>query len=115
MTDKENITIKIKQQGPYETKRIERRTKKGKTEAAMRQVAPGEKKVYEFYISPKGKKYQTIEELGAVERRGVDLKAKKIKKEIKVDKKGKLYKEHIFPSHKTKLIPEKINRNNKRP
>ena len=115
MAEKENTTIKIRQQGPYETKRIERRTKKGKTEAAMRQVAPGEKKVYEFYISPEGKKYQTIEELGAVERRGVDLKAKKIKEKIKVDKKGKLSKERILPSYKIKLLPEKINRNNKRP
>ena len=114
MANKEKTIIKIQQKGG-ETKRVERRTKNGKTEAAMREVVPKEKKVYEFYISPKGKKYKTIEELGAVERRGVDLSEKKSKVKIKVDKKGKLSKEHILPSYKIKLLPEKINRNKKRP
>ena len=102
-----------------ETERTEIRKKNGKTEVAKRIVVPKEKKVYELYRSPKGKKYQTIEELGAVERRGVNLKEKeeKIKAEIKADEKGKLYKDYVAPTSltKTKLLPEKINRNNKRP
>jgi uncharacterized protein YaaN involved in tellurite resistance len=100
-----------------ETERTEIRKKNGKIEVAKRIVVPKEKKVYEFYKSPKGKKYQTIEELGAVERRGVNLKEEKIKAKIKADEKGKLYKDYVAPTSltKTKLLPEKINRNNKRP
>ena len=100
-----------------ETERTEIRKKNGKTEVAKRIVVPKEKKVYELYKSPKGKKYQTIEELGAVERRGVNLKEEKIKAKIKADKTGKLSIDYVAPTSltKTKLLPEKINRNNKRP
>ncbi len=42
--------------GPYERKRIEKRTKNGKTESAGRIVDPVAKKVYSMYKSPKGKK-----------------------------------------------------------
>ena len=59
--------------GPYERKRIEKRTKNGKTESAGRIVDPVTKKVYSMYKSPKGKKYKLTEELGAVQRRGVKL------------------------------------------
>ena len=59
--------------GPYERKRIEKRTKNGKTEVAGRIVDPAGKKVYSMYKSPKGKKYKLTEELGAVQRRGVKL------------------------------------------
>tara|TARA_R100000655_G_scaffold13257_2_gene29887 strand:- start:11700 stop:12008 length:309 start_codon:yes stop_codon:yes gene_type:complete len=84
--------------GPYERKRIEKRTKNGKTESVGRIVDPAGKKVYSMYKGPKGKKYKLTEELGAVQRRGVDLSQTK--------KGGKI---------KTKLLPEKINRNKKRP
>ena len=111
--------IKIRKKNG-ETERTEIRKKNGKIEVAKRIVVPKEKKVYELYRSPKGKKYQTIEELGAVERRGVNLKEdreKQIKAKVKTDKKGKLYMDYEVPTFltKTKLLPEKINRNNKRP
>ena len=95
------------------------RKKNGKTEAARRHVDRNGKKVHELYISPKGKKYETLEELGAVERRGVDLSPPKGKKKVKIDKKGKFKgqaSEGIrLPKPKIKLLPEKINRNKKRP
>ena len=59
--------------GGYERKRIEKRTKNGKTESAGRIVDPAGKKVYSMYKGPKGKKYKLTEELGAVQRRGVKL------------------------------------------
>ncbi len=59
--------------GSYGRKRIEKRTKNGKTESAGRIVDPVAKKVYSMYKSPKGKKYKLTEELGAVQRRGVKL------------------------------------------
>jgi hypothetical protein len=99
--------------------RTEIRKKNGKTEAAKREVDRNGKKVYEWYISPKGKKYKTVEELGAVERRGVDLSPPKSKKKLKTDKKGKFKgqtrEDQSLPKMKIKLLPEKINRNNKRP
>jgi hypothetical protein len=64
--------------------------------------------VHELYIGPKGKKYETLEELGAVERRGVDLSPPKGKKKVKINKKGKFKgqaSEGIrLPKLKTKLL-----------
>ena len=59
--------------GPYERKRIEKRTKNGKTETAGRIVDPVAKKVFSIYKGPKGKVIKSTEELGAVQRRGVKL------------------------------------------
>ena len=92
--EKIRTKIKIKHQGPYEKKRVEVRTKNGKTEAAGRVVDIKDKKVYEMYKSPKDKVYKLKEELGAVQRRGVDLSPSK--------------------KPKIKLLPEKANRNKKR-
>ena len=99
--NKEKTTIDIENYasnkiGPYELKRIEKRIKNGKKEVAGRIVDTENKKVTEMYKSPKGKKYKLIEELGAVQRRGVDLGQTKKGKRIK-----------------TKLLPEKIIRNKK--
>ena len=69
--------------GPYELKRIEKRKKNGKKEVAGRIVDTGNKKVTEMYKSPKGKKYKLTEELGAVQRRGVDLGQTKRGKRVK--------------------------------
>ncbi len=69
--------------GAYEKKRIEKRTKNGKTEAAGRIVDPAGKKVYSMYKSPTGKTIKSIEELGAVQRRGVKLgQSKKVKTKL---------------------------------
>ena len=71
-----NLTIENKAArgiGPYERKRIEKRTKNGKTESAGRLVDPAGKKVYSMYKGPKGKVIKSTEELGAVQRRGVKL------------------------------------------
>ena len=59
--------------GPYERKRIEKRTKNGKTESAGRIVDPVGMKVFSMYKGPKGKIIKSTEELGAVQRRGVKL------------------------------------------
>ena len=59
--------------GGYERKRIEKRTKNGKTESAGRIVDPVTKKVYSIYKAPNGKIIKSTEELGAVQRRGVKL------------------------------------------
>ena len=99
------LDTKLGPQGPYEKKRVERRKK----EAAMRQVDRKGKKVYEFYISPKGKKYETVEELGAVQRRGVNLVPKKGTKKMVVTKKGKfkgrLSERETLPKIKIRLLP----------
>ena len=69
--------------GPYERKRIEKRTKNGKTESAGRIVDPAGKKVFSMYKGPKGKIIKSVEELGAVQRRGVNLgQSKKAKTKL---------------------------------
>ncbi len=95
--------------GPYELKRIEKRTKNGKKEVAGRIVDTGKKKVTEMYRSPKGKKYKLVEELGAVQRRGVNLVPKKGTKKMVVTKKGKLKgqlsERETLPRIKVRLLP----------
>jgi hypothetical protein len=66
--------------GPYELTRIEKRKKKNKKdkiveELAARKVDTDKKKVTDYYVKD-GKKYKLEEELGAVQRRGVDLSQK---------------------------------------
>ena len=77
---KEKIKIKTKNAleygiGPYELTRLEKREKNGKKELAARKVDTDEKKVTDYYVKD-GKKIVTKEELGAVQRRGVDLSQK---------------------------------------
>ena len=62
--------------GNYEKKRIEKRIKNGKKESAGRIVDPVTKKVYSMYKGPNGKIIKSTEELGAVQRRGIDLSQK---------------------------------------
>ena len=66
--------------GPYELTRIEKREKKNKKdkivkELAARKVDTDKKKVTDYYVKD-GKKIVTEEELGAVQRRGIDLSQK---------------------------------------
>jgi hypothetical protein len=69
--------------GAYERKRIEKRTKNGKKESAGRIVDPAGKKVFSMYKGPKGKIIKSVEELGAVQRRGVNLgQSKKAKTKL---------------------------------
>ena len=58
--------------GPYELTRIEKRNENGKKEFAARKVDTENKKVTDYYIID-GKKYVSEEELGAVQRKGIDL------------------------------------------
>ena len=81
---KEKIKIKTKNAleygiGPYELTRLEKREKNGKKELAARKVDTKKKKVTEYYVK-NGKKYKLEEELGAVQRRGVDLSQKNQKR-----------------------------------
>ena len=71
--------------GPYELSRIETRKEEGKKgkEVAGRIVDTGKKKVTEKYKSKKGKIYTLVEEVGAVQRRGVDLGQTKKGKRVK--------------------------------
>ena len=69
--------------GAYERKRVETRKKNGKKESAGRIVDPASKKVYSIYKSPTGKTIKSVEELGAVQRRGVKLgQSKKVKTKL---------------------------------
>ena len=69
--------------GAYERKRVETRKKNGRKESAGRIVDPAGKKVYSMYKSPKGRKIKSVEELGAVQRRGVKLgQSKKVKTKL---------------------------------
>jgi len=66
--------------GPYELTRIEKRKEKNKKdkivrELAARKVDTDKKKVTDYYVKD-GKKIVTEEELGAVQRRGIDLSQK---------------------------------------
>ena len=77
---KEKIELKVQNMleagiGPYELTRLEKREKNGKKELAARKVDTDEKKVTDYYVKD-GKKIVTEEELGAVQRRGVDLSQK---------------------------------------
>jgi hypothetical protein len=76
--------------GAYEKKRIEKRTKNGKTDAAGRIVDPVGKKVFSMYKGPKGKVIKSVEELGAVQRRGVKLgQQKKVTGKLLAEKQKK--------------------------
>ena len=83
---KTNISIQNKMAkgiGAYERKRVETRKKNGKKESAGRIVDPASKKVYSIYKSPTGKTIKSVEELGAVQRRGVKLgQSKKVKTKL---------------------------------
>ena len=83
---KTNISIQNKMAkgiGAYERKRVEKRTKNGKKESAGRIVDPAGKKVFSMYKGPKGKVIKSVEELGAVQRRGVKLgQSKKVKTKL---------------------------------
>ena len=83
---KTNISIQNKMAkgiGAYERKRVETTKKNGKKESAGRIVDPASKKVYSIYKSPTGKTIKSVEELGAVQRRGVKLgQSKKVKTKL---------------------------------
>jgi len=77
---KEKVELKVQNMleagiGPYELTRLEKREKNGKKELAARKVDTDEKKVTDYYVKD-GKKIVTEEELGAVQRRGIDLSQK---------------------------------------
>lgn len=90
MTKKTKTTTKISVEnkmargiGAYERKRVETRKKNGKKESAGRIVDPAGKKVFSMYKSPTGKTIKSVEELGAVQRRGVNLgQSKKAKTKL---------------------------------
>ena len=90
---KTNISIQNKMAkgiGAYERKRVETRKKNGKKESAGRIVDPASKKVYSIYKSPTGKTIKSVEELGAVQRRGVKLgQSKKVKTKLLGEKQKK--------------------------
>ena len=83
---KTNISIQNKMAkgiGAYERKRVETRKKNGKKESAGRIVDPASKKVYSIYKRPTGKTINSVEALGAVQRRGVKLgQSKKVKTKL---------------------------------
>ena len=62
--------------GNYEKKRIEKRIENGKIESAGRIVDPVTKKVYSMHKGPNGKIIKLTEELGEVQRKGIDLSQK---------------------------------------
>jgi len=77
---KEKVELKVQNMleagiGPYELTRLEKREKNGKKELVARKVDTDEKKVTDYYVKD-GKKIVTEEELGAVQRRGIDLSQK---------------------------------------
>ena len=77
---KEKIELKVQNMleagiCPYELTRLEKREKNGKKELAARKVDTDEKKVTDYYVKD-GNKIVTEEEIGAVQRIGVDLSQK---------------------------------------